>query len=509
MLEACLKQAWQAVERGDAQGAERWFRQALTYDSRHLVARAGLGQALCRQGRRREGLSHLREVAERLLQKARKPEDLRNLLDLAEQLAHWQDLVTAVRLLRRVLKLAPEEASVHNNLALYLLRLNRPEEAFPHAKKALRLLPQHPACQNLVATIQAQLGQLSEARLGFERVIAHNMDVRQTARAWQELSGVLDRMREYEAAFAAAERAKALHAVLPEFKAIDPGRVYRSVSLSLAGLDEGLLRRWAPEALADGWPRPVFLMGFLRSGTTLTEQVLGAHPKVVVSDENELLDEVVRKMQQMTGCGENIPHGLRQLSLEQARQLRAYYWQRVGEEYGEEALDRCFVDKGALHTLALGVISVLFPEAKLIFCVRDPRDVCLSCFLQIFKPAWVTVNLLSWEGVAKQYAAVMELWLKLRQAIAPAWMELRYEEAVAGFAATYRHVLAFLGLEWTDEIASFYRNAKGRYISTPSFAAVSQPVYTRAVGRWQHYEKFFPPILPQLAPYLAAFGYYV
>ena len=165
------------------------------------------------------------------------------------------------------------------------------------------------------------------------------------------------------------------------------------------------------------------------------------------------------------------------------------------------------VDKNALNTIDLGVISVVFPEAKIVFALRDPRDICISCFMQAFSPAPATVNLLSWEGISRQYSAVMGYWLTLRDNIQPTFLELRYEATVANFEATYRQVFDFLGVAWHPEVVQFHKRTKGRYISTPSFSAVSDPIYTSAVARWKHYKKQFSPIIKELEPFIKAFGY--
>ena len=191
----------------------------------------------------------------------------------------------------------------------------------------------------------------------------------------------------------------------------------------------------------------------------------------------------------------------------QIKQLRQFYWQRMREEYGEAVMHKQVVDKNALNTIDLGVISVIFPEAKIVFALRDPRDVSISCLMQAFTPSQATVNLLSLEGIAKQYAAVMDYWLTLRNLIQPSFLELRYEDTVTDFEASYRRVFEFLGVEWVAEVTQFHERAHGRYISTPSFAAVSQPLYSKAVARWKNYEQPLAPILPILDRFIFAFGY--
>ena len=502
-----LNRAWQAVAQRDVVATLHWFRQALQLQPDHPHALAGLGQALCWQQQRQEGLAYLQQAATQLEIAARERGEVRFILELAEQLHHWGDLDSAMRLTGLAIKLDPGNPNALNNHALYLIRVNRHKEALPYAGMACMKLPDDPACNNLLAILYAQLNRLDEAQEKFEAVIQANRDSRQTARAWQELVGVLDKQGRYREAFEAGRRAKSIAGQFPELQRYDARQIFSAIAFNKAGFDQALLQKWPPELIGSDSPAPNFLMGFLRSGTTLTEQVLASHPDILTSDENDLLPGVKQQLQNMTGCGQNIPHGLRQLNLEQIRQLRRFYWRRVRDEYGESALQKRFIDKMALNSIDIGLISVIFPDANILFALRDPRDICLSCFQQAFSPAEVTINLMTWEGVAKQYAAVMDLWLALKPWIRPRYIELRYEDSVQDFENSFRRVFDLLNLPWSEEISRFHEKTKGRYISTPSFAAVSQPIYQTAVARWRHYQEFFPEVLPILDPYINAFGY--
>jgi len=101
----------------------------------------------------------------------------------------------------------------------------------------------------------------------------------------------------------------------------------------------------------------------------------------------------------------------------------------------------------------------------------------------------------------------MDLWLHLRESIQADYLELRYEDTVNDFESTYRHVFDVLGVDWYPEVTEFHQRAQGRFIATPSFAAVSQPIYKSAVARWRRYENYFDAILPKLNRFIEAFGY--
>jgi tetratricopeptide (TPR) repeat protein len=507
-IPAWLQLAQQAAGRGDFTDAEFWFQRVLNAKPGDAHALAGVGQCLCWRGKRREGAGHLLRAAKQLEKQAAKTRDPAHLIELSGQLQHWGEMDAAVRLAQLAVQFAPKSAQAQNNLALALSRVNRVEEALPAIRTACELLPNHPGCQILLAILDSRQGRLAEARKRLEQVIAINLDAEQTARAWLELATIVDKLKDYDKAFAALTQAAALHRALPQYQTANLAYIFDNIATNKAGFSPELLQRWTAEDVRqDGLPAPAFLIGFLRSGTTLTEQVLGAHPQVMASDESSIVFELTVELARLSGIPQDVPAGLRKVGLDGVLHLRKLYWNRVREEYGEAALGKVFVDKNAMNTIELGLISVVFPDAKILFALRDPRDICISCFMQAFSPAPVTVNLLSWEGIGRQYAAVMDFWLALRGSIAPPYLELRYEDTVQEFEATYRRVFAFLGLEWREDVISFHNKAVGRYISTPSFAAVSQPLYATAVARWTRYAKHFAPVQPMLDRFIQAFGY--
>jgi len=503
-----LVRARQSVARGDFDNAEFWFRQAMAAKPSNAEALAGLGQCLCWTRRRREGLGFLRQAARQIERNSAKHRDIGPLMDLSGQLQHWGDIDGALRLAQLAVRIAPNSPLAQNNLALCLSRINRVEEAILASRKACELLPDEPACNVLLALLDARQGRLVAARQRLERVIEINRESEQTARAWLELGAVLDRLGDNDQAFEAFSQAAEGHRALPGNRAVDSGRIFNVIARNKAGFDRELLSRWPVDLLQqDGLPAPCFLFGFLRSGTTLTEQVLAAHPDVFASDENNLIAELTEKLARLSGIPDDVPTSLRKIGLEEVRVLRRSYWDRVEDEFGRDVLRKRFVDKVALNSVDAGFISTVFPEAKILFALRDPRDVCLSCFMQAFGVTPGTVNLLSWEGIAPQYAAVMDFWLAIRDRIQPSYLELRYEDTVSDFEKTYRQVFELLGVEWRPQVIAFHEKARKRFISTPSFAAVSQPLYQTAVARWRRYEQHFEPVLPYLERFIEAFGY--
>lgn len=500
--------AQQAITQADFAKAEQCYRQLHILKPNDAYIIASLGQALCWLHRRHEGIGYLLAAAKSVEQHTAQSKDPRFAIDLSSQLLYWGEIRMAERLARLAVLLAPDSVSALNNLVLCLMRINRHAEALPLSRRVCLLLPNQPGCNILLAIIESQLGDTEQALSRLHRVIERNDAPDQTARACLEMGVMLDKLGLYEEAFAALTNAANIHAALLTGHSLNREQIFTTLQRNKLGFDAALLSKWHVDVLVDdGLPAPAFLMGFLRSGTTLTERVLEAHPNLLTTDESSIIFELTQQLQTMSGIADDHASALQSLDKQQIKQLRQFYWQRMRAEYGEQVMHKQVVDKNALHTIDLGVISVIFPEAKILFALRDPRDISISCFMQAFTLAPATVNLLSWEGIARQYAAVMDFWLALRGMIQPTCLELRYEDTVAEFEATYRRVFTFLGVEWFPDVAQFHERAKGSYISTPSFAAVSQPIYNKAVARWKCYEQQMTPILPLLERFITAFGY--
>lgn len=224
-----LRQAWLAVGNKDLLGATHWFQQAVNQEPDHLEALAGLGQALCWQRRMSEGLGYLQKAAAQLQLNARSKQNVRFVLELAEQLHHWGGLETSLQLTELALSLEPLHPVALNSRALYLLHVNRPGEALPYAQQVCALHPQEPAFQNTLAIIEARSDDLIGARSRFEKVIQGNLQPLQTARAQQELVSVLDRLGNYDEAFSTCQQANAYHRQQPDYTRLDKKYVFRNI----------------------------------------------------------------------------------------------------------------------------------------------------------------------------------------------------------------------------------------------------------------------------------------
>jgi hypothetical protein len=189
------------------------------------------------------------------------------------------------------------------------------------------------------------------------------------------------------------------------------------------------------------------------------------------------------------------------------RQSRENYFRFTELLLGKTLGDKMLVDKNPALNVLIPAAVRIFPEAKFLIALRDPRDVCLSCFMQPLSPNPVSSAYLSLEGTVRQYLSVMGFWRTLLPRLRNPFLEVRYEQLVDDLEGTSRKVLEFLGIAWDDRVMRFDEHARTKQLRSPSYAEVSQPVTRRAVGRWQNYRRHLEPYVARLEPMMQALGY--
>jgi tetratricopeptide (TPR) repeat protein len=257
--------------------------------------------------------------------------------------------------------------------------------------------------------------------------------------------------------------------------------------------------RWIDAQTRASWPEypappmlesPIFVVGFPRSGTTMLEQMLDAHPNLQSMDERAFLLNVIDRMDRL---GYEYPYDLGKLSAAQCEELRRRYWQSTAQVAPRKQGQR-LVDKNPLHMLRLPLIARLFPNAPIILALRHPCDVILSNYMQNFSSKPFTVLCSSLERLAQGYVNAMDSWIYHADLLKPRLIHSRIGD--------------FLGLEDATPMSRFDQHARDKgFISTPSYTGVIEPPNKKAVDRWRRYQKYFEPILPTLQPIMQHWGY--
>jgi hypothetical protein len=260
---------------------------------------------------------------------------------------------------------------------------------------------------------------------------------------------------------------------------------------------------WSPFDIDRPQPDPVFLVGFPRSGTTLLNQILDSNSHVQTIEEKPTM-AMLREI--MLAIPEGYPGAIPACDAIDIDYMRRAYFDAV-KQYVELDNPAVLIDKFPLHIAKAGLIHRVFPQARFLFAARHPCDVCLSCFMQNFRPNDAMANFFSLADTVALYVRTMQLWQVYHDKLPLSVHTVRYDAMVDDVEAETRKVCDFLGVPWQESQADFAQHALRRgKIHTPSYEQVSQPIYRGALGRWEKYREYFEPHLPALQPYIDQYG---
>jgi tetratricopeptide (TPR) repeat protein len=404
---------------------------------------------------------------------------------------------------QRALELEPGNFAAATALASIATHRGQHKEARDWAQRALKIVPGYPDAILCLAAADWAGGDLGSAEKLLRQVIIDSRaGPSDRARATGLLADVLDAGGRYDEAFEAYNACNlALRQIHRRFAGSNVLGYTRALTAAMEKIDT---HQWTvvPEETSAAAAGHVFLLGFPRTGTTLVEVVLDGNPRVVSLEEHELLaDGVLSFMREPLNF-----EALARADEPAVNALREAYWQRV-RSAGIDVADKVFVDKHPLNSLKLPLIARLFPDAKILFAVRDPSDVILSCFRRRFQMNPSMYELLTVTGAAAFYAATMQFAYAAKRALNLQWHEVRYERLVTDFEQEMRAICDTLGVEWMGSMGQFAQRVQDREHATPSTAQLSQGLVTSATAQWRHYESQLAPALPALKPWIERLGY--
>lgn len=494
------------------------------------------------------GLLHLDRKdhvsARAVLERARDldPDDLEIRVELAEACNALLDSAAAVEALEGWQRVGTADRELLARIARLLVVLGRPDLAGPALEQVLSDAMANPRASLQLVGVLERMNRLDEARALLQRLAAvpHGGELagdlalaraQIAARDGRHADAARDYRELAERTAAFHERfnhlfplARALHEQGLSTEAWDTLRdAHRSQVMSLEMTAPGLLLRGAttmeiarygcdPDDVAR-WDHsdapsedssPIFIVAFPRSGTTLLEVTLDAHPALVSMDEQPFLQDA---LDGLMAAGVRYPERMADAPGEVLQSVRAAYWLRVATKVAVGPGQR-LVDKNPLNLLRLPLIARLFPRSKVVLAVRDPRDVLLSCLMQHFRAPDFAMLCRDLPTLALGYRRAMDFWYRESSVLDVAVHEVKYERFVADFPAELRSLADFLALEPDPRMFDPASNAlrKG-FISTPSYSQVVQPVTPKSVGRHAGYAAHFGAVNDLLAPYLGRWGY--
>lgn len=393
------------------------------------------------------------------------------------------EVAAAGRHAARAVELAPDDPELSVALACLLEADRRTPQALAIVEKLLAAKHQSAQLAVLFAQMAPSLHREEQALALLNDLLKQGSFAtqRQAASVHFSAAHLLDRMGQWAAAFTHAARAHALRGAR-----YDAGAVERPVNEWIDYFTRPTLRR-LPHA-THGSDVPVFIVGMLRSGTTLVEQILASHPDVHAAGElnwiYRLCESAARRNPTRSGL---LSRSLDQMTASDVDALADDYLRPL------QALSpsaRRIVDKNPLNFIHLGMIQLLFPRARIIHCRRDPLDTGLSCFMTDFSARNdFAASLDSIAHFYRHYRRMMAHW---KSTLDLPILDVDYESVVNDLAGQTARMLQFLELPWNDACLKFHENR--RFVATASNEQVRRPIYRTSIGRWRHYERELAPL---------------
>jgi tetratricopeptide (TPR) repeat protein len=397
------------------------------------------------------------------------------LVPMAEIHERQQQLATATELVERALHAGRTNAKAQ----LARARIHRLASQLPEAETTLRSFVNSPKTDPLTRV-----------------------------RGWYELGLVLDRARRYDEAMTAFQHAKSISRPRAEKELAIQGNMQQRLARQGNQITADTLRQWRDSGVQGESPyRLSVLCGHPRSGTTLLEQVLDAHPDMVSSEETMIFQNEAFSTIFKSALSDQMFETLGSASLEAIQKARTNYFRFTERFLGQPLGGRLLIDKNPSLTPLIPAITRIFPETRFLIALRDPRDVVLSCFMQHLPINPISATYLTLADTVNEYASVMGFWLAIKEKMAAPWLEVRYEDMVADLDTVARRTLEFLDMPWDERVLAFNQHAKGKIVRSPTYADVGKPIYKTSQGRWRNYQKYLEPHLAQLEPFVKAFGY--
>jgi tetratricopeptide (TPR) repeat protein len=510
--------------RENIEAARSAFETALRIKPDYVEARSNLGHCLVIDGKPEKAVRQFELV---LSQHPTYQHAIEGLLSALKALERYEDIVTQRRSL---LALEPQGPSRWVELGKSLQAIDRHAEAVDCFRKALEIDPRFAAAHARIGWARMEEGNLKEARDSFAKAcklsprscVFRDLLVRVTKvqpgdgtlQALEAMLATEDKLPSTERVHLHFALGKALADVGHDESSFEHYIAANRIERSESRYDEGgILARmdrtgelFSPAVLraSDGggnrskWP--VFILGMPRTGSTLVEQILAAHPKVVAAGELAAFRDIIQAFGAKRTS--QFPEWLQRLTPQDANELGNEYIDRLtrivltrNPTTDFSRIER-ITDKMPGNFLFLGLIHLALPNARFIHTKRDPVETCLSCFRVQFESLNYTNDLAELGRYYRHYAALMEKW----KAALPAGLilDVQYEALIDNLEGVARQVIAHCGLEWDDACLAFDR--ADRPVRTASVAQVRQPIYDTSVRKWRPSDAVLRPLLEGLRP---------
>jgi len=464
-----------ALKHGNLELAEGCLNQAIEIKNDLIPAYLNLMYLYLHQGRHDD----IKEIYLKVVEIAPDTEDMYGFF--GQSLISQHKLDQAKDVFKEAIAITPDSPSAYCNLGYILRHQGKKDEAVPYLEKAIELKPDYIDAHKLLADVKAYSGgDDSHIKLMEKLLEEGGQELRETTGLHFMLGDAYGRFGDYKNSFINYKAGNSLAKTESgyDFNSSE-GRFFknwRDIG------NRSFLERHRDSGIS-GFS-PIFVVGVPRSGTSLVEQILSTHSEVYGAGELPYMTEVL---------------GLCPVS--HANAVSGDVWSyaeiRKMAEYYKAKLDSLptdklhIVDKQPDNFIYLPLIKVMFPDAKIIHCKRDPMDTCFSIYKKFFSYGNVNYSY-DFNDIAlfyNNYKAMMEHYHGLLPDFV---LDIQYEDVVENLEGNVRKILNFCGLPWEEQCLSFHKTE--RFVQTASSLQVKQPLYNSSVGAWKHYEEHLEPL---------------
>ena len=509
---------------GDFDGAMIALQRAREVNPNSSVVHTNLGRLLISMDRNEEACLMLEKAA--LLA----PQDPAPLVELGRTLISIDHADAALRALGSAARLDPQDPSIFVAIGIAFTDLSDQAQAERAFRFAIQVGANFtPAYLNLgillekanrVDDLEKLLATARGRKLGGSEIeylealllsrkgnLQHALDLVRTvkpgainsATLFQFIGQIADKLGDVDGAYRAFEDMNRAQAESPLGLVVDRSAYQRKIAEMTTKITADDFKTWPNVDVSDVRPSPVFLVGFPRSGTTLLDTIIMGHSGTHVLEEIPIIENISNKL----GHPENIST----LGAKEIADFRSLYFEQL-DRISPPPQGALVIDKNPLSMIRMPLIHRLFPDAKIVLAMRHPCDVVLSNFMQNFKPTEAMASFLDLPNAARTYACIFQYWEKCREVLPLDIHVLRYEAMVEDVEAATRPLFEFLDLAWEEQALDHRKTAVDRgYIRTPSYAQVTEKIYSSASGRWNRYRQQMNEILPILEPWVSRYGY--
>ncbi|MCK4873976.1 MAG: sulfotransferase [Phycisphaerales bacterium] len=508
-----LKKAEQYLRRGDSAQAESAYRSVLRKQPRNGEVLCSLSTIALRTGRVRDAADLARkatavaptridayhaliaalsqtgtpaEVIDEIHRRVQaQPKWAAGLTLLGGLQLNNHDLADAEQTYRRALAADADHVDAASGLALVLERLGRHDEAGRALDPHLSADPPDPGIIWAYGRVAPHMGDRIDAIDRIETLLRSDLTPLQRNQLCYMMAKLCDAEGRYDEAFRYAGQANAIGRV-PDAS----DRIEQTVDSHITTFSRD---RLASLPRASIWSElPVLIVGMPRSGTSLVEQILASHPCVHGAGELDDVRLIAKSLPRRLRSDGGYPACVQHVTPSILDDISRSHLDQLAQLSPDSTR---ITDKFPENYLHLGLIALLFPQARIIHCTRHPLDTCLSCYFEDFGPRHQYSRSLS--SLGRQYLQYQRLMAHWHTVLDLPILDVAYEDVVADLDGAARQLIDFAGLAWDDACLRFHETQ--RVVRTLSYDQVRQPIYTKSVGRYRNYEAHLQPLIEAIA----------